>query len=104
MPYLNDLPEQTQDQVRATLHNVLRTNVDNVATNGGGRVEGKGLVLLYPEHIQFCLVDSSLIHSVGHGGVDQLAVCECVWVSVSVNVCVCGGGGEGWIYHKLAAK
>ena len=38
--YLDDLPEQAQDEVGSSLHDVLGPNVDDVAANRGGRVEG----------------------------------------------------------------
>ena len=60
--------------MRPSLHDVLGSDVDDVAPNGAGRVEGQCLVLLHREHVQFALVDGSLINSVRDGGVDQLTV------------------------------
>lgn len=68
--------------MRPAIHDILSTNVDNVAANGASRVEGQCLVLLDGEHVQLALVDGSLIHSAGNGGVDQLA------------------GEEGYIVHS----
>lgn len=72
MSYLDNLPEQPKDQVRASVHDVLGSDVDDVAADRAGRVEGQSLVLLDGEHIQLALVDGSLINSVGHRGVDKL--------------------------------
>lgn len=43
---LDDLPQQTQDQVLAALLQVLGPYVDHVAADGGGRVQGQVQVLL----------------------------------------------------------
>ena len=75
-PNLDDLPEQSKDKVRPSLHDVLGSDVDDIASDGAGRVEGQCLVLLHCEHIQLALVDGSLVNSVGDRGVDQLAVSE----------------------------
>ena len=76
-PNLDDLPEQTKDEVRPSLHDVLGSNVDDVASDGACRVEGQCLVLLHCEHVQLSLIDGSLVHSVGDRRVDQLAVSAC---------------------------
>ena len=59
--------------MRPSIHDVLSTNVDDVATDGAGRVQCQGLILLNGEHIQLPFVDGSLINGVGHRGVDQFA-------------------------------
>ena len=45
--------------MRPTLHDVLRSNVDDITANRGGRVESKGLVFVDSESVQFALVDGS---------------------------------------------
>lgn len=45
-PDLDDLPEQTQDQVLPALLQVLGPDVDHVAADGGGGVQGQVQVLL----------------------------------------------------------
>ena len=56
----------------SSLHEVLGSDVDNVAANGRGGVYGQGLVLVDCESVQFPLVDGTLINSVGNRSVDQL--------------------------------
>ena len=80
--HLDDLPQETQDEVRPGIHDVLGANVDDVAADGGGRVEGQGLVLVDGEGVQLALVDGSLVNGARHRRVDQLAACVC-------------GGGRG---------
>ena len=58
------------------VHDVLSSDVDDVATDGAGRVESQRLVLLDSEHVQLALVDGPLVNRVGHGGIDQLAANE----------------------------
>ena len=60
--YLDDLPEEAQNEVRSALHDVLGANVDDVAADGRGRVESKRLVLVDGEGVQLALVDGSLVH------------------------------------------
>ena len=50
-PNLDDLPEQSQNEVRPSLHDVLSSDVDDVTSDGAGRVEGQCLVLLHREYI-----------------------------------------------------
>jgi hypothetical protein len=50
-PHLDDLPEQSKDEVRPSLHDVLGSDVDDVAADGAGRVEGQSLVLLHREYV-----------------------------------------------------
>lgn len=44
---LDDLPQQTQDQVLPALLQVFRPDVDHVAADGGRRVQGQVQVLLF---------------------------------------------------------
>ncbi len=55
------------------LHDIGGSNVDDVAANGAGGVEGQGLVLLDGEHVQLALVNGSLINRIGHRSVDEFA-------------------------------
>ncbi len=57
--------------MRASIHHVTGSNVDDAAANRAGRVESQSLVLLDGEDIELTLVHGSLINRVGHGGVDQ---------------------------------
>ncbi len=57
----------------STVHHVLGANVDNVAANGAGGVEGQSLVLTDGEGVQLSFVDGSLVDGVGNRGVDQFA-------------------------------
>ena len=56
-----------------SLHDVGRPDVDDVAANGAGRVEGQSLVLLDGEVVQLAFIHGTLIHSIGNRSVDQLA-------------------------------
>ena len=49
--YLDDLPEQPQDEVGPSLHDVFRADVDDVAADGAGGVEGQRLVLVDGEGV-----------------------------------------------------
>ena len=79
--------------MRFGVHDILWSNVNDVAANGGGGIEGKGLVLVNGEGVELSLVDCPLIHCVLYRGVDQLAtgcvciVCVCVCAHVCVRVC-----------------
>ena len=98
------MPEQSKDEVRPSLHDVLGSNIDDVTSDGASRVEGQCLVLLHCEHIQLALVDGSLINSVGDRGVDQLAVGMCACVCVREFMCVCkhsGSFNRKKNYHRL---
>ena len=71
--------------MRFSVHDILWSNVNDVAANGGGGIEGEGLVLVNGEGIELSLVDCPLVHCVLYRGVDQLAtgcVCVCVYVCV----------------------
>jgi len=71
---LDDLPDQTQHQVRGTINKILATNVDDVAANSFGRVDGDLLVLSHFVHVEvIALVEHTLINSVRNGVVDQFA-------------------------------
>ncbi len=61
------------------IHDVLSTNVDDVAADSTGRVQGQGLVLLNREDVELALVHGSLVDGVGHRGIDQFAVCMRAW-------------------------
>ena len=64
--HLDDLPQQAQDEVRFGVHDILWSNVDDVAANRGSGIEGKGLVLVNGEGVELSLVDCPLIHCVLH--------------------------------------
>lgn len=42
---LDDLPDKAKNQMLASIHNILRSNVDNAASNSLGRVDGDIVVL-----------------------------------------------------------
>ena len=63
--HLDDLPQQAQDEVRTTIHDVLSTDVDDVAANGTGRIESQRLILMNRESVELALVHCSLVNSVG---------------------------------------
>ena len=48
---LDDLPEQSQNKVRPSFHDVLGSDIDDVASDRAGGVEGQCLVLLHREYI-----------------------------------------------------
>ena len=77
--------------MRFSVHDILWSNVNDVAANGGGRIEGEGLVLVNGEGIELSLVDCPLVHCVLNRGVNQLAtgcVCMCLCMHGHANVCV----------------
>lgn len=43
---LYDLPEQSQNQVRLPFPQILRSNIDNVTPDGGGRIQRQVQVFL----------------------------------------------------------
>src|ERR1700744_874933 len=42
---LDDLPDKAKNQMLASIHNILRSNVNNAASNSLGRVDGDIVVL-----------------------------------------------------------
>jgi hypothetical protein len=59
--------------VSLSVDEILSTNVDNVATNGLGRVDGKGLVFDDTESVKVLLVDYTLINGFWNSVVDEFA-------------------------------
>lgn len=70
----NDLPDQPEDEVNLTLHQILCTNVDNVAADGLGRVDTQVLILCDLEGVEVgALVDGSLVNCALDGRVNEFA-------------------------------
>lgn len=71
---LDDLPDETQNQVLASIHDILRSNVDDTASDSLGRVDGDVVVLDDLEVGELVLdVQDTLIDGVWHRVVDELA-------------------------------
>lgn len=69
------LPNETEDQVLASLHNVARANVDDRAADSLGGIDGQVVVLGHLKRVQFrSPVDDTLINGVRHRVVDKLAI------------------------------
>lgn len=71
--YLDDLPDQSEDQVGSSSHDILSINVDDIAPNGAGRVEHEGVVFRDLHGVISLLVDGALINGVWDSVVDQFA-------------------------------
>ena len=70
--YPDDLPQEAQDQVLLALDQVVGVDVDHVAADGLGRVEGEGQVLHLGVHAGTgLLVDRALVYRVGARVVDD---------------------------------
>ena len=69
----DNLPQETKDKMWLALHQVLCPDVDDVAADGTGRVEGQGLVLVDGIGVEFA-VDGTLVDGTGDGRVDEFAV------------------------------
>lgn len=71
---LDDLPDETQNQMLASIHDILGSNVDDAASDSLGRVNGDVVVLNDLEVGQLVLdVQDTLIDSIWHRVVDELA-------------------------------
>lgn len=69
----DDLPQQTEHQMRLALGQIVGIDVDNVAANGLRGDQGKRQVLELTIDGQVLLVNGALIDGVGAGVVDDLA-------------------------------
>lgn len=79
---LDDLPDETQNQVLASIHDVLRSNVDDTASDSLGRADGDIVVFNDLEVGQFVLdVQYTLVNSIWHRVVDELAQQETIFTS-----------------------
>lgn len=71
---LDDLPNETQNQMLASIHDILGSNVDDTASDSLGRVNGDVVVLNNLEVGELVLdVQDTLIDGVWHRVVDELA-------------------------------
>jgi hypothetical protein len=75
---LHNLPDKTQDEMGFSFHQILGTNVDDVATNGLGGLNAKGLILSNTESVEILLVEDSLVDRFGDGIVDEFAKDESI--------------------------
>lgn len=76
---LDDLPDEAQNQVLASIHDILGSNVDDTASDSLGRVDGDVVVLDDLEVGELVLdVQDTLIDGVGHRVVDEFAQKETI--------------------------
>lgn len=92
--YLDNLPNQTQEQVGSSSHNVLSVNVNDVASNGTGRVEHEGVVLRDLDGVGSLLVQGTLVDGLGDGVVDELAEEDTVAAGLEEGVSLLGDGDD----------
>ena len=69
--YADNLPEETQDQVRLALSQIMGIDVDDVAADRLCRVESKSQVLVFGVESQVLHVDSTVIDGVGARVIDN---------------------------------
>lgn len=67
-PDLDDLPQQTQDQVLPALLQVLSSNVHHMAANGWCRVQGQVQVLLLDQAVRYPMHRDSVRLLIVHSG------------------------------------
>lgn len=65
------MPDETHNKVRASLNEILRSNIHDVTTNGLCGVNAEDLVLGDAERVELGLVDHTLVNGFGHGIIDQ---------------------------------
>jgi len=70
---LHNLPDETENQMRLSVNEILSTNVNNVATDSLGRVDSKSLVLVNTERVQVLLVHHTLVDGFRYSIVDEFA-------------------------------
>jgi len=69
----DDLPEETQHQMRLALGQIVGIDVHNVATDSLGGNQGQGQILKLPVDREVLLIDRPLINCVRAGVVDDFA-------------------------------
>lgn len=69
----NDLPQQSQDEMRLSLLQIVRIDVDDVAPDGGWRHERESQVFELCVDGQVLFVDCTLVDGVGTWVVDEFA-------------------------------
>ena len=67
----DNLPDNAKDQCGRSLDEIIGANVDNVAANGLGRVDGERVILVDLVDVEALEVESAVVHSVRHGAVDE---------------------------------
>lgn len=76
----DDLPNQTKNQMLSSFDDILRTNVDNRASNSLGRVDDNVVVFNHLEVVYlFGGVQDTLINSIRDGIVDKLTKDETIY-------------------------
>jgi len=71
--HLHNLPDETENQVGLSFNEISGSNVDNVATNRLGGVDGEGLVFGDSEGVEVLLVNDAFINGFGNSIVDEFA-------------------------------
>jgi hypothetical protein len=74
--YLDNLPDETHKKIRASLNEILGSDVHHVTPDSLGGVDAEDLVLHDAERVELGLVDHTLVDCLGYGVVDQLAVTQ----------------------------
>jgi len=91
---LDNLPNETEDQMGSSGNDVLGVNVDDVAADGTGRVEHEGVVLRDLDRVGGLLVDGALVNGLGDGVVDELAEENSAAAGLEEGVTLLGDGEE----------
>jgi hypothetical protein len=92
---LDDLPNESQNQVGSSGNNVLGVNVDDIATNSASGVQHEGVVLRDLNWVRGLLVDGALVNGLGDGVVDELAEEDSVAAGLEEGISLLGNGEDG---------
>lgn len=71
--YPDDLPQETEDEVRLALGQVVSVDVDDVAADRLRRVQGKRQVLVFRVQRQVSFVDGTLVDRIRARVIDDFA-------------------------------
>ena len=71
--YSNNLPQQAQHKMWFSSVQIFRPDVDDITTDGAGRVESEGEVFVYLIDAQLSPVNRTFVNSVRAGTVDEFA-------------------------------
>jgi len=70
---LDNLPDETKNEMGFSFHEILRTDVDDIAPDGFGRHDAKVLVLNNSEVVQVLLVEHTFVDGLRDSIIDQFA-------------------------------
>src|SRR5690348_11417576 len=73
-PNLDDLPDETENKMFTPFDQILRTDIDDTAANGFGRIDDHIVVFRHLERVDLgTLVEHTLVNSLGNRVIDQFA-------------------------------